>query len=72
MEPKELPAPERWPQSEPLETLRLEPSVDWAGGLKETWQPGELGASRRLTGFLRNGLSDYNGERDRPDYSAQG
>jgi deoxyribodipyrimidine photo-lyase len=67
-EPQQLPVPERWPQSESLETLRLEPSVNWAGGLKETWQPGELGASQRVAGFLGDGLSDYNRERDRPDH----
>ena len=61
--------PERWPQSESLETLHLEPSVDWAVGLRETWQPGELGASQRLADFVRNGLSSYSGERDRPDHS---
>ena len=67
--PQQLRVPERWPQSESLETLHLEPSVDWAVGLRETWQPGELGASQRLADFVRNGLSSYSGERDRPDHS---
>jgi len=69
MKPRQLPAPDRWPQSELLEHLRLEPSVDWAGGLRGTWQPGEKGATQRLAGFLARGLSDYNTQRDRPDHS---
>jgi deoxyribodipyrimidine photo-lyase len=68
-DPHQLPTPDHWPQSEPLEALRLEPSIDWAGGLRETWQPGETGAKQRLAGFLRYGLSAYTGERDRPDHS---
>ena len=69
MEPFPLPTHARWPQSEPLETLRLEPSIDWAGGLRKTWQPGEKGAKQRLASFLSSGLSEYNTERDIPDHS---
>jgi deoxyribodipyrimidine photo-lyase len=36
--------------------------------LRQTWQPGELGASQRLAGFVRDGLSSYGEERDRPDH----
>jgi len=68
-EPLQLPTPERWPQSKLLEDLRLEPSIDWAGGLRKAWQPGEMGARQRLAGFLASGLSDYNTERERPDHS---
>lgn len=68
-EPQRLQAPNRWPHSEALENLRLEPSIDWTGGLKEIWQPGELGASQCLASFLGNGVLDYNSERDRPDHS---
>jgi len=68
-EPPRLPTPASWPQSEPLANLRLEPAVDWAGGLRETWQPGESGANQRLARFLRSGLTGYDEERDRPDHS---
>ena len=68
-DPQSLQAPARWPLSERLETLRLEPRVDWAGGLRETWQPGELTAGQSLAAFLRTGLTDYDEERDRPDHS---
>src|SRR5262245_24492831 len=57
-----------WPHSEGLDSLRLEPSIDWAGGLRDTWEPGEIGAHRRLADFLRTGLRSYKSERDRPDH----
>ncbi|MEX2629975.1 MAG: deoxyribodipyrimidine photo-lyase [Tistlia sp.] len=40
---------------------------DWAGGLRETWTPGEASAQGRLDAFLEHGLEDYASERDRPD-----
>ncbi|MEO3430641.1 deoxyribodipyrimidine photo-lyase [Pelagibius sp. CAU 1746] len=40
---------------------------DWAGGLKETWTPGEKGAAGRLRGFLDDAAADYPAGRDRPD-----
>jgi len=54
--------------SENLESWRLEPDhPDWAGGLRETWTPGEAGAQQRLKDFLADGLKAYTGDRDRPD-----
>ncbi|WP_332685308.1 cryptochrome/photolyase family protein [Bosea sp. (in: a-proteobacteria)] len=48
--------------------LGLEPSQpDWAGGLRESWTPGEDGAWTRLADFLDGGLQGYRAERDRPD-----
>jgi deoxyribodipyrimidine photo-lyase len=50
-----------------LESLGLEPRrPDWAGGLRETWQPGEKAAQMRLKDFLKN-AKGYTGDRDRPD-----
>jgi deoxyribodipyrimidine photo-lyase len=43
---------------------------DWAGGLRETWTPGEAGASARLRHFLRNGLGGYADGRDVPGVEA--
>lgn len=43
---------------------------DWAGGLRETWTPGEAGAHRRLEGFLRDGLDGYAAARDEPGQDA--
>jgi deoxyribodipyrimidine photo-lyase len=39
---------------------------DWAGGLRETWEPGERAARRRLRAFLRDDLGDYDRARDEP------
>jgi deoxyribodipyrimidine photo-lyase len=64
--PKDLPAPKRWPRSLELDELKLEPTIDWAGGLGEMWQPGEEGASQRLARFLKHGLSEYQEHRNLP------
>ena len=54
--------------NEPIESLRLEPTrPDWAGGLRETWTPGERPAQTRLKDFLRRHLTGYTEDRDRPD-----
>ncbi|GAA2094893.1 deoxyribodipyrimidine photo-lyase [Microlunatus panaciterrae] len=71
-----LPAVRRidgWDQrvpSEDLDSWRLQPTTpDWAGGLRETWEPGERGAARRLRDMV-DGLPGYAEGRDRPDQSA--
>jgi len=56
------------PAGEPLEDWRLLPTTpDWAGGLRETWQPGEPAGLRRLTAFVDDALTRYREERNRPD-----
>jgi deoxyribodipyrimidine photo-lyase len=51
-----------------LESWRLEPAhPDWAGGLRETWKPGEISAQARLNAFLESGVAGYSTDRDRPD-----
>ncbi|MBX3446158.1 MAG: deoxyribodipyrimidine photo-lyase [Parvibaculaceae bacterium] len=40
---------------------------DWAGGLRETWQPGEEGAQARLAAFVDHAMSAYRDARDLPD-----
>jgi deoxyribodipyrimidine photo-lyase len=66
--PDRIPAPEQWPNSERLEDWTLEPTKpDWAGGLRETWTPGEQGARARLESFLDNAVADYDDLRNRPD-----
>jgi len=65
--PTLLPAPERWPQTEPLEAFALEPRLDWAGGLRSTWNPGETGAWRHLHRFCEQAFTDYSNQRNRPD-----
>jgi deoxyribodipyrimidine photo-lyase len=71
--PKPLPAPKKLGPSpavasDRLEDWLLEPTrPDWAGGLRETWTPGEKSARARLSAFLKEGLAGYSGDRDRPD-----
>ena len=69
--PKKVIAAE-WPSSAPkrvgLDDLKLLPTKpDWAGGLRETWTPGEKGAEAKLAAFFKQGLHHYSDERDRPD-----
>ncbi|WP_082915032.1 cryptochrome/photolyase family protein [Paramagnetospirillum marisnigri] len=68
-----IPAPERLipcataPAGDALEHWRLLPKTpDWAGGLRDTWRPGEADAARRLSRFLAERLDSYAGDRDRP------
>jgi len=66
-----LPAPSLPPTphiaSEALETWHLLPHApDWAGGLREAWQPGEQGAAERLARLLDGIIEDYHGARDLP------
>jgi deoxyribodipyrimidine photo-lyase len=71
--PKPLPAPRTLsalpaPTGEAIESWRLEPAhPDWAGGLRETWKPGERSGQERLQQFLDNGVAGYSTNRDRPD-----
>jgi len=57
----------RWPKSDPLTSLELEPKIDWAGGLQSAWQPGEAGAHQNLERFCREAFAHYAGNRNRPD-----
>ena len=65
--PQAIPAPKRWPASEPLKKLDLLPHTDWAGGLREAWQPGSAAALESLEHFLHHAFDDYPSARDRPD-----
>jgi deoxyribodipyrimidine photo-lyase len=71
--PKPLPAPRHLSgpanlASDALASWQLEPSQpDWAGGLRDSWTPGEASARAQLQAFLENGVAGYSGKRDRPD-----
>ena len=54
-------------KSVPLESLKLEPRIDWTVGMREMWRPGETGARERLEAFLSNAAGNYHEGRDRPD-----
>ena len=60
-----------WPASAPptcsLQDLGLLPvGLDWAGGLRKTWTPGEAGAQERLLDFLQGPANEYSARRDCP------
>jgi deoxyribodipyrimidine photo-lyase len=55
------------PRSDRLEDWELPPAKpDWAGGLRDTWTPGEAGAMERAEAFVAQGLAGYAAARDRP------
>jgi deoxyribodipyrimidine photolyase len=65
--PRNLPAPDAWPASDPIASLRLLPGApDWSGGLGATWAPGEAAAAHRLASFLDGALANYREARDLP------
>jgi deoxyribodipyrimidine photo-lyase len=74
--PKPLPAPKALRAvpniaSDTLEQWHLEPTgPDWAGGLRESWEPGERSAQKTLAAFLESGVAGYSTARDRPDRKA--
>lgn len=66
-EPRSIPGFGDAPASEDLDDWGLLPTrPDWAGGLRETWEPGEPAARRRLRHFLDEDLRDYDRARDEP------
>jgi len=65
--PKGVGVPENWPESDELDDWNLLPvKPDWAGGLRESWTPGEAGAMARFEAFIEEGLDDYAKGRDHP------
>lgn len=70
-EPQEVRAPRRSPASDAIEDWGLLPTrPDWAGGLRETWEPGEPAARKRLRTFLDEDLASYDRARDEPSAGA--
>ncbi|MCV0333735.1 deoxyribodipyrimidine photo-lyase [Microbacterium sp.] len=66
-EPRTVEGPQRTPATEALEDWSLLPTApDWADGLRETWEPGEPAARRRLRHFLDEDLGHYDRARDEP------
>jgi len=66
--PNAIPAPATWPHSLDIRELDLEPKIDWAGGLRAAWDPGEHSARERLHAFACAGVQAYERERDRTDH----
>jgi deoxyribodipyrimidine photo-lyase len=64
--PKALSIPSRWPATVALDDLQLEPRIDWAGGIRASWTPGEAGANVELSRFLQGNFENYYSERNSP------
>jgi len=67
--PRKLIAPSRWPRSLPLAALELEPRIKWAEGMRTVWSPGAAGAHAQLKHFLKDAVSNYAEDRNRPDHT---
>ncbi|HMD71183.1 MAG TPA: deoxyribodipyrimidine photo-lyase [Bryobacteraceae bacterium] len=65
--PRHIPGPAVWPEPLQVRELKLEPEIGWAGGLRQSWQPGEAGGLRRMKAFLRDAVEAYAEDRNRPD-----
>ncbi len=68
--PPRLSSPETWPQSLSLGELELEPTIDWAAGIRSAWDPGEKGATSQLQTFVGGAVGGYRDARDRLDLHA--
>ncbi|WP_430390218.1 cryptochrome/photolyase family protein [Dyella sp. 20L07] len=69
--PEPLPLPKAWQGLNvdggvPLDALGLLPTIPWAGGLADTWVPGEQGAQELLEIFADDAIADYAMARDVP------
>ncbi len=65
--PTRWPAPERWPDSDTLDSWALRPSnPDWAAEFSDHWTPGAAGAHARVGHFLEHICEDYKRLRDIP------
>lgn len=70
-EPRTIDGPAHAPATDSLDDWDLLPTrPDWAAGLRETWEPGEPAARRRLRAFLDEDLPHYDRARDEPSAGA--
>lgn len=70
-EPREVIGPKHPIASDDLDDWHLLPRhPDWSGGLRDTWEPGEPAARRRLREFLDDDLAHYGRARDEPSAGA--
>lgn len=70
-QPNALPPPVSSVTGRSLDDLGLCPTrPDWAGGLRQTWQPGEAGAATRVETFLDSVIDHYAQRRDVPAEAA--
>ncbi|GJL66376.1 MAG: deoxyribodipyrimidine photo-lyase [Nitrospirales bacterium] len=65
--PVDLPTPKAQLDSIPLKQLGLEPTIDWANGIRAAWTPGEAGALKQFKRFVTSRCIAYEQDHDRPD-----
>jgi deoxyribodipyrimidine photo-lyase len=64
--PTALPPAHGAPKGIAIDALDLEPAIDWAGGFRAMWTPGEDTARTRLAAFASGALANYPVGRDEP------
>ncbi|MCG3175249.1 MAG: Deoxyribodipyrimidine photo-lyase [Candidatus Omnitrophica bacterium] len=64
--PRTLTPPRQRPSSLRIEDLGLLPRIGWDKEFYEHWKPGEAGAARELSTFLKNVVDGYAVQRDVP------
>jgi len=68
-EPDRIPSPPNLPPGDARDTWKLLPTrPDWAGGLRQTWTPGEAAARARARTFLRGAALHYESGRNLPGH----
>ncbi len=64
--PQQLTSPEKMPESLPLASLGLLPSIRWDVGMMDHWRVGEAAAMQKLLNFLTENGANYQDSRDFP------
>jgi deoxyribodipyrimidine photo-lyase len=64
--PTHLPAPVAWPESKPLESLKLLPRIPWDSTMRQSWKAGEAEAQRLLYRFCEQAATAYSTQRNLP------
>lgn len=52
---------------EGVDSLALNPEINWYNSIEKMWSPGEEGAAQSLSEFLPDGAKQYKNKRDFPD-----
>ncbi|MCL4120757.1 UNVERIFIED_CONTAM: hypothetical protein GTU68_040220 [Idotea baltica] len=63
---KKIPVIKNQPASIAIDDLSLEPTIPWAAGMCEFWEPGEAGAQSLLNRFLPKHAGLYDEQRNHP------
>jgi len=58
--------PQRWPESDRLDSFGLLPKMTWYETMAAEWKPGEAGAQESLKRFLAKSLDHYGQQRNIP------